>query len=112
MKWLFSIMAALALSAPVVALAHEGHDHKVMGVVSALQGNQLEVKDAKGKVTTHAIGATTKVTRAKEKLAASDIKVGDRVVVTWRERKEKDGKLVVTVMSVQVGVATTAAAKH
>jgi hypothetical protein len=111
MKWLFSLMAAFALAAPVVLLAHEGHDHKVMGVVTAIHENHLEVKDVKGKVTTHELGATTKITREKTKLAASDIKVGDRVVVTTRETKDKAGKPVMTVMSVQLGVTASAAAK-
>ena len=94
-----------------VARAHEGHDHKVMGVVSAIHENHLEVKDVKGKVTTHTIGATTKISRGKSKLAATDIKVGDRVVVTTRETKDKAGKPVLTVVSVQVGVSATTAAK-
>jgi hypothetical protein len=93
------------------ASAHEGHDHKVMGVVSAIQQNRLEVKDLKGKLTTHTLGATTKITRDKTKLSAADIKVGDRVVVTTRETKDKAGKAVITVVSVQLGVSATAAAQ-
>jgi translation initiation factor IF-1 len=111
MKWLLSIAAALVLTAPAALVAHEGHDHKVMGVVSAIHENHLEVKDVKGKVTTHTIGATTKVTRGKIKMAAADIKVGDRVVVTTRETKDKAGKAVITVTRVQLGVTATAAEK-
>jgi hypothetical protein len=111
MKWLLSF-AILALVAPISLAAHPGHDHKVMGVVNAIHENHLEVKDAKGKLTTHTLDATTKITRGKLKVAAADIKVGDRVVVTSRETKDKAGKAVMNVVSVQVGVAETAPPKQ
>lgn len=111
MKVVLSLGAALVLAVPVALFAHEGHDHKVMGVVSAIHENHLEVKDTKGKVSTHTIAATTKISRDKTKLAATDIKVGDRVVVTTRETKDKAGKAVITVVSVQLGVSETAASK-
>ena len=106
------VMGALLVAAwSPAAWAHEGHDHKVMGVVSAIHENHLEVKDVKGKVTTHTIAATTKISRGKTKLSTGDIKVGDRVVVTTRETKDKAGKAVVTVLSVQLGVSATTAVK-
>jgi hypothetical protein len=111
MKLLFVIAAVVATAMPAAVRAHEGHDHKVMGIVTAIHENHLEVKDVKGKVTTHTIAATTKIVRAKTKLAAGDIKVGDRVVVTTRETKDKAGKAVVTVLSVQLGVSDTPAGK-
>jgi hypothetical protein len=82
-----------------------------MGVVSAIHENHLEVKDAKGKVTTHTLATATKISRGKTKLIVGDIKVGDRVVVTTRETKDKAGKAVVTVVSVQLGVSSTAATR-
>lgn len=105
-------LGALLLAAITPAIAHEGHDHKVMGVVTTIHENHLELKDTKGKVTSHTIGATTKITRGKVKLAAADIKVGDRVVVTTRETKDKAGKAVINVVSIQLGVNDTAAAKR
>ena len=104
MKWLLSLIAIVTLFAPFTVAAHPGHDHKVMGVVTAIHDNHLEVKDAKGNLTTHTIAATTKIARGKMKIAHGDIKVGDRVVVTTRETKGKDGKAILTVVSVQVGV--------
>jgi hypothetical protein len=112
MKLLFAVVAGVALAAPVALSAHEGHDHKVMGVVTAIHENHLEVKDVKGKITTHTIAATTKITRAKTKLAVSDIKVGDRVVVTTRETKDKAGKAVINVVSVQLGVSAQTVGKQ
>jgi hypothetical protein len=100
-------LLALALTAvflaPVALAAHPGHAHKTLGTVSAIHENHLEVKDAKGKITTFALEPTTKIRRAKAKAAAGDIKVGDRVVVTTRETKDKAGKVVVNVVDVQIG---------
>lgn len=103
MKWVFALAVVGLLAAPRVAFAHEGHDHKVMGTVTMVHQNHLEVKDAKGKVTSVTLGPTTKVRRSKSVVSAADIKVGDRVVVTTRETKGKDGKPVVTVVSVELG---------
>ena len=100
-----ALALATILLAPAALAAHPGHAHKTLGTVSAIHENHLEVKDAKGKTTTFALEPTTKIRRAKAKAAASDIKVGDRVVVTTRETKDKAGKVVVNVVDVQIGVA-------
>jgi hypothetical protein len=110
MRHLFAATLALALLAPAAIKAHEGHDHKTLGIVTVIHENHLEVKDQKGKVTKHVLGPTTKVRKDKSKASASDIKVGDRVVVTSRETKDKDGKVVVTVVDVQIGVAVVTTA--
>jgi putative aminopeptidase FrvX len=111
MKHLFAATLAVALLAPATMKAHEGHDHKIMGVVTVIHENHLEVKDAKGNVTKHVIGATTKIRKEKAKAGVGDIKVGDRVVVTTRETKDKDGKVVVNVLDVQIGAAANTATK-
>ena len=93
---------------PALTAAHPGHAHKVMGVVSMIHENHLEVKDAKDKATTFALDDKTRVRRGKAILKAADIKVGDRVVVVYSETKdEKTGKASVTVTEVQLGAATT-----
>ena len=109
MKHLFAATLALALLAPAAIKAHPGHDHKILGVVTVIHQNHLEVKDAKGNVTKHVLSATTKVRKDKAKASAADIKVGDRVVVTSRETKDKDGKAVMSVVDVQIGAAPVAA---
>ena len=111
MKYLLAATIALALLAPAGIQAHAGHDHKILGTVTLIHENHLEVKDAKGKVTKHVLNATTKVRKNKAKASAADIKVGDRVVVTTRETKAKDGTVVVNVIDVQIGAPTVAAAK-
>ena len=99
-----ALALAAVLLAPAALAAHEGHAHKTVGTVSAIHENHLEVKDVKGKLTTFALAPTTKIRRAKAKAAAGDIKVGDRVVVTTRETKDKAGKVLVNVVDVQIGV--------
>ena len=100
------MLAAVVLTAWSTALsAHPGHGHKVMGTVSSIQGNHVEVKDAAGKVTMHMLDAKTKIRRGRTVLTAADIKVGDRVVLSITEQKGADGKAVATVTEVQVGAA-------
>ena len=102
------VLAAL-LAVPGFALAHEGHNHKLMGVVSMVHENHIEVKDAKGKSTTFMLDDKTKVRRGTKMLKATDIKEGDRVVVLSRETKDKAGKTTVNVVEVQLGAGATAA---
>ena len=99
------VVGVLALSS--VVAAHPGHAHKVMGVVSTIHENHLVVKDAKDKETTFTLDAKTKITRGRTALRSSEIKVGDRVVVTYDETKDKDGKTIASVKTVQVGVPST-----
>jgi hypothetical protein len=104
MKRFAVLVLAAVLLAPAAIAAHEGHNHKTLGTVSAIHENHLEVKDEKGKVTTFALEPTTKIRRAAAKAGVGDIKVGDRVVVTARESKDKAGKVTVNVVDVQIGV--------
>ena len=103
-------LVCLLAFAPVV-IAHPGHGHKVMGVVSTAHENHLVVKDAKGKETTFELDAKTKITRGRTALRSSEIKVGDRVVVTYEETKDQAGKTLTTVKTVQVGAAETTTTK-
>ena len=104
------VMTFVIAAAPLV-WAHEGHDHKLMGVVSSVHDNQLEVKDAKGKASSFTLDAKTKVRRGKTILKAADIKTGDKVVVVSRETKDKAGKVSVSVLEVQVGAAAATTTK-
>ena len=114
MKRFIALALAAVLLGPVSLAAHEGHAHKTLGTVLAIHENHLEVKDGKGTVTTFALEPTTKIRRAKAKAAPGDIKVGDRIVVTTRETKDKAGKVVVNVVDVQIGsvAAVPSAKKH
>ncbi|HUE89241.1 MAG TPA: hypothetical protein VMO26_24450 [Vicinamibacterales bacterium] len=105
-RTLLSLIAIFAM--PVLSAAHPGHTHKVMGVVSMIHENHLEVKDTKDKTSTFTLDEKTRVRRGKAILKAGDLKVGDRVVVVYAEAKdEKTGKTSVTVTEVQLGTATS-----
>ena len=106
--WAMLVAAGLA-SAP--AWAHEGHAHKVMGTVSAIHENHLEVKATDGKTATMTITEKTKVVRGKTAMKPADIRPGDRVVVTATETKGKDGKTSVVANQIQLGTATPSAKK-
>ncbi|MBP7778491.1 MAG: hypothetical protein KA371_15340 [Acidobacteria bacterium] len=97
----FVYALALAAAPLAPALAHEGHDHKLLGTVTEVTAERLVVRATKdGQVSTIALVATTKITRGKLKLGAGDLKVGDRVVVNIGS-----GKAPLTAKAVQVGAA-------
>ena len=108
----FCLMLAGLIAAPIVVLAHEGHVHKTMGTVTTIHENHVEVKDVKGVVTMHELNAKTKIRRGRAVLKIADIKVGDRVVVSTLESKDKaTGKVVKNVTEVQVGAVAATAKK-
>lgn len=65
-----------------VAIAHPGHDHKIMGTVTMAAADHVMLKDKDGKDSTVSINKDTKFIRAKKAMKVSDVKVGMRIVVT------------------------------
>jgi hypothetical protein len=103
-KWTIGVMMlTLALAVPAIAVAHKGHDHKVMGTISSIAGNNLMVKTTDGKTMMVMLDAKSKITRGKTTVAASELKVGDRIVATGPEEKE-----MVTAKTVQIGAPAKA----
>lgn len=82
-RGVISLIFGLALMLGPVVLAHEGHDHKVMGTVSMIHENHLEVKDKDGKTVTVTLNEKTKILRGKQKATKAAIKEGERIVVTY-----------------------------
>jgi hypothetical protein len=78
----FVLAAAFALGLAPLALAHEGHDHKIMGTVAAVHDTSVDVKAADGKVSTITLNDKTKILQGTTAMKAADIKTGARVVVT------------------------------
>lgn len=70
----------VALSAGA-AVAHDGHDHMIMGTVTARDDKHLEVKTPSGEVLSIAVNDKTTATRDKKKITIKDVQVGRRVVV-------------------------------
>jgi Cu/Ag efflux protein CusF len=109
----FTLVAALvaALAIPGYALAHEGHAHKVMGAVTTLHENHLEVKTTDGKTSTITLNEKTRILRGKAKATVGEIKPGERVVVSAAQLKGKDGKVTMVATEVRLS-AVPATASH
>jgi hypothetical protein len=87
MRPIVALTIMLVVSFPSVLLAHEGHAHKVMGTVVAVDAEQgrLEVKTQDGKSVALVVDQKTKYVRGKEPAAPKDVAQGSRVVVTTVE---------------------------
>src|SRR5438105_6257926 len=83
------------------ALAHEG-PHKVMGTVSSVNEHRIEVKATTGKVVSIDIDGKTKVLHGATAMKVSDIKIGERIVVTAMEKKGSDGKATLTASEIRL----------
>ena len=101
MKRLFATvlaLAVLALGSGARLLAHEGHEHKVMGTVTMAAADHVMLKDKDGKDVMVKVTKDTKV-KAKPAVKVEEIKVGTRVVVTAVEEKDKS----MTAKTIEVG---------
>jgi phosphopantetheine adenylyltransferase len=94
------MFVVVALGGGVGVLAHEGHEHKVMGTVTMAMADHIAIKDKEGKEVTIKVTKDTKV-KAKPAIKVEDIKVGTRVVVTAVQEKDKS----MTAKTIEVGAA-------
>jgi hypothetical protein len=106
MKSVLMLVVMAALLAPVVAVAHPGHDHKLMGTITSIDKNKVAVKTTEGKEMTFEITPLTTFKKGKAKGAATDLKAGMRVVVNIG-----DGVEPLKAKEVQYSAATTTAQK-
>jgi hypothetical protein len=104
--WITAVVAALALSAPALVFAHEGHTHKVLGTVVSSDDPHFDIKTADGKTVTIMIDADTKVTRGTEKLDTSALKDGVRVSIDAMQDKD-----MLMAKTIKIGAATPAKKK-
>ena len=91
-------LAVLALGSGARLLAHEGHEHKVMGTVTMAAADHVMLKDKDGKDVIVKVTKDTKV-RSKPALAIDQIKPGTRVVVTATQAKDQS----FTAKAIEVG---------
>ena len=99
-----SLMLAsiIALTLAPLASAHEGHDQKIMGTVSAITDTRLDVKTTAGKMASITLTSKTKVIHGTMAMKIGDVKVGDRVVVT----ASAEGKGPLIAKEVRLGAAS------
>jgi 23S rRNA U2552 (ribose-2'-O)-methylase RlmE/FtsJ len=88
----------------VQLLAHEGHEHKVMGTVTMAAADHVMLKDKDAKDVMVKVTKETKV-KAKPALKVEEIKAGTRIVITAVEEKDKS----MTAKVIEVGAAPAAA---
>lgn len=86
--------ATVVLSVVAVAFAgrlaaHEGHAHKVMGTVAVVDATHLEIDATDGQKLSILLTPETKYLKGQTKVAAADVRVGQRVVVTVVEEGGK-----------------------
>ena len=89
-------LAALLGGAPGPLAAHEGHVHKVMGTVVAIEASRIEVDTQDAKKQSYALTKETVYRRGKASATASDVRVGARVVLSVVE--EHGAKTVTEVL--------------
>ena len=95
---------SLTLLASGMAMAHSGKVH-VMGAITAIHDQHLEVKTKEGSVKSILLTDKTIFQRGQTRIKGSEIKIGERVVV--HATPGKDGTL--TADEVHLGAATTKA---
>jgi len=76
---LLLVLCVAFVAAP--AIAHPGHDHKIMGTIAAINGDAVTVKTIKGEERSFEITAKTTILRGKQAGARADLVVGLRVIV-------------------------------
>jgi hypothetical protein len=96
----FGGLALASLGVSMVE-AHEGHEHKVMGTIELMAKERLEVKDTTGKTVSLVLNEETVYLRGEKPTTPSDLEVGERVVVEFREAEG-----VQTAVKVRVGEAS------
>jgi hypothetical protein len=100
------MLAAFATLAvfPLQVLAHEGHDHKVLGTVTMAAADHVMLKDKDNKDVTVYLTRETKVLKDKKSVKVEDIKTGLRVVITATTVKENKVEKMVA-KQVELGAA-------
>lgn len=109
-KTLVALVLTMALAS--TALAHEGHAHNVMGTVTMLHENHLEVKAAKdGKAVVVVLNDKTKILKGTTPASRTDITTGARVVVIYVQQKDASGKDYLAAQEVRLGAPSSLAAR-
>jgi hypothetical protein len=100
---MLAVIATVAVF-PLQALAHEGHDHKVLGTVTMAAADHVMLKDKDNKDVTVYLTRETKVLRDNKPMRVEDITTGLRVVITATTVKE-NGVDKMVAKQVELGAA-------
>lgn len=102
-RLMLAVIATVAVF-PLQALAHEGHDHKVLGTVTMAAADHVMLKDKDNKDVTVYLTRETKVLRDNKPMRVEDITTGLRVVITATTVKE-NGVDKMVAKQVELGAA-------
>ena len=80
-------LMCLSLALPAFLAAHENHEHKVLGTVTKIEQDQLEVEVKDGESLEIQLTAKTQYSRAEASATDRDIRLGERVVVFYVQEK-------------------------
>jgi hypothetical protein len=103
-----ALVFVAVLACASVALAHEGHLHKVMGTVVAADVSKLDVKGSDGKTLSLVVDAATKVARGTTVIKAADLKAGERVVAAYMPMKGPNGAEMLMAKDVKAAAPASA----
>ena len=81
MKNLILAALVLAVLVPATSFAHPGHEHKLLGTITAIDNNKISMKTTEGKDAVFTVTPLTTFKSGKGKGAQGDLKVGLRIVV-------------------------------
>lgn len=81
MKNLILAAFVIAVLAPAATFAHPGHEHKLLGTITAIDGNKISMKTTEGKAAVFTVTPLTTFKSGKGKGAQSDLKIGLRIMV-------------------------------
>lgn len=93
MNGMLAVLTVFASFASAGLFAHEGHLHRVMGTVAAIDSAHVEIETKSGKKESFLLTKETRYVRGKRPGTATDVKVGERAVVSVIE---KDGRNMAT----------------
>jgi hypothetical protein len=82
-----AVLAAGVFSAGAAA-AHEGHEHKAMGTLNAVNAdkNQIEMKTVDGKTLVVSVSPATRYKKGSAAAALKDLQAGQRVAVSYQSK--------------------------
>ena len=93
-RLIFAMLAVMVIL-PLSAVAHEGHDHRVLGTVTMAASDHVMLKDTDSKDVTVFLNRETKILRDKKPAKVEDIRAGLRVVITAVVVRENNAEKMV-----------------
>ena len=88
-RMLVRLTMVTVLASTSTVLAHPGHTHKILGVVTAVTATSVDVLDRSNEKTTFAITKATKIRVGKTAGTIKDVRTGLRIVVEAEEEESE-----------------------